>query len=192
VYDIHRSILYQCKTSTKGMITLGLEALEVDAFLADSVVVADGKLYVQGAGWDTLIVGTFPVRHSRLGIGAVLSVPWTATNQMHKFSVKIVDQDENALVLGTAPPGSGIPDGKVTEIVGQFNLGRPPFLTRGESQAVPIALNLDGLEFPKADTYSVVISINDTDLRRLPLRVRSMIQMPSGGFSPTSLPQLGS
>lgn len=173
------------------MIALGLEALEVDAFLADSVVVADGKLYVQGAGWDTLVVGAFPARHPRLGIGAMLTVPWTATNQMHKFSVKIVDQDENRLVLGAAPPGSGIADGKVREIVGQFNLGRPPFLTRGESQIVPIALNIDGLEFPQANTYSVVISVDDTDLRRIPLRVRSMVQMPSGGFGPASLPQLG-
>lgn len=171
---------------------MGLEALEVDAFLADSVVVAEGKLYIQGAGWDTMVVGTFPARHPRLGIGALLRVPWTATNQMHKFSVKIVDQDDNKLVLGDAPPGAGIPDGKVREFIGQFNLGRPPFLTRGESQVVPIGLNIDGLEFPQANTYSVVISVDDTELKRLPLRVRSMIQMPTGGFGPSSLPQFGS
>ena len=170
---------------------MGLEALEVDAFLADSVVVAEGKLYVQGAGWDTLVAGTFPVRHPRLGIGALLRVPWTATNQMHRFSVKIVDQDENKIVLGTAPPGSDIEDGKVREIVGQFNLGRPPFLTIGDSQIVPIALNIDGMEFPEPNTYAVVISVDDADLRRLPIRVRSVVQMPGGGVGPAQLPRIG-
>jgi len=170
---------------------LGLEALEVDAFLADSVVVAEGKLYVQGAGWDTIVAGTFPLKHPRLGIGVVMRVPWMATNQMHKFSVKIVDQDENKMVLGDAPPGSGIEDGKVREIVGQFNLGRPPFLTRGDSQVVPIALNLDGLVFPDANTYSLVISVDDVDLRRLPICVRSVIQMPGGPAGSAQLPRFG-
>lgn len=178
-------------TSVEELITLGLEALEVDAFLADSVVVAEGKLYVQGAGWDTLVAGTFPVKHPRLGIGVLMRVPWTATNQMHKFSVRIVDQDENKIILGDAPPGSGIEDGKVREIVGQFNLGRPPFLTIGDSQMVPIALNIDGLEFAEANTYSVVISVDDVDLRRLPIRVRSVVQMPGGTAGPAQLPRLG-
>jgi hypothetical protein len=167
-----------------------LEAVEIDAFLADSVVVAEGKLYVQGAGWDTLVAGTFPVRHPRLGVGVLLRVPWTATNRMHKFSVKIVDQDENKIVLGDAPPGSDIADGKVREIVGQFNLGRPPFLTIGDSQVVPIALNLDGIQFAEPDTYSIVIAVDDVDLRRLPIRVRSVVQMP-GGVGPAQLPRIG-
>ena len=171
-------------------MTVGLEALEIDAFLADSVVVAEGKLYVQGAGWDAIIAGTFPVRHPRLGVGVLLRVPWTATNQMHKFSVKIVDQDENKIVLGGAPAGSDIPDGKVREIVGQFNLGRPPFLTQGDSQIVPIALNIDGIEFDMPNTYSVVVAVDDEDLRRLPIRVRSMVQMP-GGIGPGQLPRFG-
>jgi hypothetical protein len=171
------------------LITLGLEALEVDAFLADSVVLADGKLYVQGAGWDTIVAGTFPFRQSRLGIGVVMRVPWTACNQMHRLSVKMVDQDENKMVLGDAPPGLNLEDGKVREIVGQFNLGRPPFLTAGDSQMVPIAFNLDGLVFPDAKTYSVVVSVDDEDLRRLPIRVRSVIQMP--GTGPAQMPRLG-
>ncbi len=167
-----------------------LDAVEVDAFLADSVVVAEGKLYAQGAGWDTLVAGAFPVRHPRLGVGVLLRVPWTATNQMHRFAVRIVDQDENKLVLGAAPPGSEISDGKVREIVGQFNLGRPPFLTIGDSQVVPIALNIDGIEFPAPNTYSVVISVDDADMRRLPIRIRSMVQMP-GAVGPGQLPRIG-
>jgi hypothetical protein len=109
---------------------------------------------------------------------------------MHRFSVKIVDQDENNIVLGDAPPGSDIADGKVREIVGQFNLGRPPFLTIGDSQVVPIALNIDGIAFDEPNTYSVVIAVDDVDLRRLAIRVRSMVQMP-GGVGPAQIPRIG-
>lgn len=163
-----------------------VDKMQVDAFLADSVVVADGKLYVQGAGWDSIISSVFPFRHPRMGIGVILRVPWAATNQMHSFSVKIVDQDENKIVLGAAPPGTELPDGKVRELKGQFNVGRPPLLNAGDSQVVPIALNIDGIEFDTPNMFSVVISVDDGDMRRLPLRVRTLVQMP--GFGPTQLP----
>lgn len=57
--------------------------MEVDAFLADSIVSAEGKLYVQGAGWNKIQATSFPFRHSRIGIGVIIHVPYTATNQVH-------------------------------------------------------------------------------------------------------------
>lgn len=97
---------------------------------------------------------------------------------MHKFSIKIVDQDGNNIALGDAPPGANQPDGKVHDLVGQFNVGRPPVLTPGDSQVVPIAVNLDGLVFSGSNSYSVVISVDDKERRRLPIRVRTVVQMP--------------
>jgi hypothetical protein len=158
-----------------------VDKMQVDAFLADSVVVADGKIYVQGAGWDNIVSAVFPFRHPRIGIGAILRVPYSATNQMHSFSVKIVDPDENRIVLGAAPPGADVPDGQVRELKGQFNVGRPPLLSAGDSQVVPIALNIDGLEFDTPNAYSVLISVDDEEMRRLPLRVRTVVQMQGFG-----------
>jgi hypothetical protein len=166
-----------------------VDKMQVDAFLADSVVVADGKIYVQGAGWDSIVSAVFPFRHPRIGLGVILRVPYTATNQMHSFSVKIVDPDENKIVLGAAPPGAEVPDGKVRELKGQFNVGRPPLLNAGDSQVVPIALNIDGLEFDTPNAYSAVISVDEEEMRRLPLRVRALVQMP--GFGTGQLPIRG-
>ena len=123
-----------------------LAEMEVASFLADSVVVAENKLYVQGAGWDTIFSPMFPFRQNRVGIGVLLRVPWSATNRMHEFSVKIVDPDENPMTIGAAPPGLDLPGGVIREVKGQFNLGRPPLLNIGDSQVVPMAINLDGLE----------------------------------------------
>jgi len=156
--------------------------MEGDVFLADSVVVAEGKLYAQGAGWDTIMTNTFPFRQSRIGIGILLRVPWMATNQMHDFTLKIVDPDENPLTIAAAPAGVEVPEGLVKEVRGQFNMGRPPFLAQGDSQVVPIAINLDGLEFTDANSYSVVFSVDGKECaHRLPLRVRLAPQLMGVG-----------
>lgn len=165
-----------------------VDDLEIDAFVADSVVVAENKLYAQGAGWDSIFSAKFPLRHPRIGIAVFLRIPWSATNRMHSFSIKIDDQDGNTIPLGDAPPGQGIPTGKIRELRGQFNVGRPPLLSPGDSQVVPIAVNLDGLEFSGPNSYSVVISVDETEMRRLPIRVRSA-QIPIIG-GPSALPRL--
>lgn len=167
-------------------MTMDIDTLEVDAFLADSVVVSDNKIYAQGAGWDTIFTGAYPFRQARIGIGVILRIPWSATNQMHKFSIRIVDQDGHKVPLGDAPPGVTLPDGKVHELVGEFNVGRPAVLTAGDSQIVPIAVNLDGLEFAGPNSYSVVISVDNDERRRLPFRVRTVAQMP--GFQQPTQP----
>jgi hypothetical protein len=155
--------------------------MEVDAFLADSIVSAEGKLYVQGAGWNGIFVQQFPTRHARLGIGALISVDYLSTNQMHQFEIHIETSDGQLVPLGDAPPGSPPevlgPDGKVARIQGQFNIGRPPILQAGDDQVVPLALNIDGLIFEKADSYSVVISIDGNVMKRLPLRIIPATQL---------------
>lgn len=153
-----------------------LDEIEVDAFLADSVVVAESKLYVQGAGWDTVFSPTYPARHSRLGLGVIIRVPWSATNTMHSFSASIQNEDGAPLVL-MAPP-EGVDGLTVTEVGGQFNLGRPPQLTIGETQIVPLALNLDALTLPSAGFYSVVIMIDGREVKRIPLKLKLMPGMP--------------
>ena len=153
-----------------------LDEIEVDAFLADSVVVAESKLYVQGAGWDTIFAPTYPARHPRLGLGVIIRVPWSATNTMHTFSASVQDQDGSPIVLMAPPEGSDGPTFK--EVGGQFNLGRPPQLTIGETQIVPLALNIDALTLPSAGFYSVVIMIDGSEVKRIPLKMKLVPGMP--------------
>src|SRR2546426_1788194 len=146
-------------------------AWEVEGFLADSVVVADGKLYVQGAGWNVIYTQALPMRHPRVGIGLVVRVAYTATNQVHNFTVRLEDQDGTEIGLAQPPPDTEAPDGPVTRIQGQFNIGRPPFLRPGDEQLIPFAINFDGLEFERADRYSFVVEIDGEEAKRLPFRV---------------------
>lgn len=145
--------------------------MEIDAFLADSVASVDGKLYVQGGGWNAITTGALPMQHDRIGIGIIIHVPFTATNQTHEFRVQLVDEDGNQLPIGDAPPGSETEDGRIRTIGGQFNVGRPPGLPAGDEQLVAIAININGLPFEKAGQYAFVISIDGSEVTRLVFRV---------------------
>ena len=150
--------------------------MQIEAFLADSVASAEGKLYVQGAGWNVINALKIPVRHARIGIGLIIRVPYTATNQMHKFAIYLRDLDENELPIADAPPEIEAPDGKIRRIGGQFNVGRPPPLQPGDEQLVAMAINVDGLTFDRPDSYKFVIELDGSPEKELPFRVNQVPQ----------------
>lgn len=145
--------------------------MEIDAFLCDSVVSAEGKLYVQGAGWNTIWAQKFPARHPRVGIGIIVHIPYTATNQVHKLEIRIEDQDGNVMPLGDAAPGTESADGKIRRLGGEFNVGRPPMLPAGDQQVVALAIQVDGLSFEEPNMYNVVIDLDGSEAKRIPMRV---------------------
>jgi len=140
--------------------------MEIDAFLADSVVLADGKVYAQGIGWNVLNSLQMPVRQNRIGIGLIIRVPYTATNQDHTFELRLEQEDGDKMTLGDDPSG-----GRIEAFGGQFQVGRPPGMVVGDEQIVPFALNIDGLVFEKAGRYIFVISLDGHETKRLPFRI---------------------
>lgn len=145
--------------------------MEVEALLSDSAVSVEGKLYLQGAGWNILNAPALPIRVPRIGLAMVFSVPWTETNSLHQFDVRLVDADGHIIPLADAPPGVEVDDGKIRRLGASLNVGRPPTVSPGDEQLVPIAMNIDGLVFADAGRYEFVVSVDDQDMKRLPLRV---------------------
>lgn len=133
--------------------------------LVDAVDEANGKLYVHGGGWSIWWTESVPVLLPRLGIAAVVSVPYTSTNEAHPFTVHLLDEDGGSIALGETP------DGPVHRIQGEFNVGRPPELPAGDEQPVPIAVNLGGIVIPDFGRYAFVIEIDGIEEARLPFRV---------------------
>src|SRR4030065_1657387 len=73
-------------------------AMEIDILLtADSVQVANEKLYVLGGGWRYVYVQKFPVEHS-MGIALGILVPWEQTNIRHTIEVVLLDGDGNPVL----------------------------------------------------------------------------------------------
>lgn len=158
------------RTSRTG--ALG-QRMTVDAFLADSVASpGDGKVYIQGGGWTMITTQNLPTRHSRIGLTALIKVPYLlANNEPHNFSVHLEDADNNVLPLGDAPAGTPTADGKLRRIGADFAVGRPVGIEAGDDQMVVIAINLDGLIFDRAGTHSFVIQIDGEEAKRLRFRV---------------------
>jgi hypothetical protein len=151
--------------------------MEIDAMMADSVVVAEGKLYLQGAGWNQITAAQVPCVHDRVGLAIIIRVPYTATNQTHQLEIGLVGEDGAEVPLGAAPPGAA-PEGEsfITKIGAQFNVGRPATIEAGDDQMVPFGMNLNGLKFDSVGQYSFVISIDQTEMERLTFRVNQQLQ----------------
>jgi hypothetical protein len=137
--------------------------MKVRAFLSDSVQSADGKLYVQGGGWNRLAAGGFPARHDRVGIGIVLTIDAGATTE-HNLEISLLDDKDQPVTLFTDAGGAeqfAINASFQTEAVeGDF-----------KEVSVPFALNVDGIVFPEPGTYAVSIRVDGADSERLPFRV---------------------
>src|ERR671919_1766759 len=121
-------------------------AMEVDAFLADSVVAVQGKLYALGVGWNRIVVPTFPARHDRIGIGLLFRLPAGTPNERRRFDLRVEGPDGQEIQLGTAPGGTG------GRLGGEFTAGA------ADEQIVPIALNLNGMPLTAAGDYRFVVS----------------------------------
>ena len=157
-----------------------MTVVTVEAFLCDSVEGVGGKLYALGMGWNMISAAQFPARHSRIGIGIVIHVPYTSTNQMHEFFVHLETEDGVPLTLGEAAPENDprtVENGYVVRLGGQFNVGRPADLPHGDEQLITFALQLDGIEFPTPGRYAVVVSVDGTETSRLAFRLRQVQQV---------------
>ncbi len=145
--------------------------MRVDAFLADSAEVVQGKIYALGAGWNTIFVRQFPAAHRRLAVAATVHLPFTATNAAHKFELKLVTEDGQEYPIGLRADADGKPQ-PVRGMGGDFTLGRPAHLVDGDEQVACFAFTIDGLRFAEAGMFAWVISIDDEEAARLPMRVQ--------------------
>ena len=141
--------------------------MEVDAFLADSVVAVQGKLYALGVGWNRIVVPTFPARHGRIGIGLLFRLPAGTRNERRRFDLRVEGPDGREIQLGTGSGGIG------GRLGGEFTAGA------ADEQIVPIALNLNGMPLTAAGDYRFVVSLRGDDVKVLPFSVAHISSAPS-------------
>lgn len=146
---------------------MGDDAIEVDGFLADSVVGVQGKLYVLGAGWNRITAALFPARHDRIGIGLLVRLPPGADRRARRFDLRVIGPGDEPLVLGSGP------EGPIAAISGEFTAGGT------DEQVVPLALNLNGLGLPRPGDYRIEVSVQGEIAKRLPFRVQALADRPA-------------
>jgi hypothetical protein len=123
--------------------------------LADAAEVVNGKLYLLGGGWDTLVVTTgFPVTR-QCGLAVGFRVPWAATNQRQRAVVEITDEDATA---------------KVATLQTQFEVGRPAGIPHGQSQRFQMAATVP-LTFQRDGIYTITVLLDGEPVRYTTFRV---------------------
>ena len=111
--------------------------------LADMAQVADGKLYILGAGWHFTSAPTGPC-----AIALIVDVDWDQTNKTHEFVLELADADGKPVML----PG---PDGTFAplRVGGALEAGRPPGARPGAITSVPLAVNFGPLPLEGEKQY---------------------------------------
>lgn len=152
---------------------MGPDDVRATLLLCDYAVVAEGKLYISGAGWTEISA------NGACAIAMLFHVPWTRTNQEIEFSLKLLRQDGNQVEqigpLGPAP----------VEVAGKFEVGRPPGLQHGVHIDVPIAAsiaNIAALAIDAGERYEWRLYVDDKEVGeeyRLPFNVRKSATTPS-------------
>jgi hypothetical protein len=142
--------------------------MELSAALCRYAETQNNLLYIAGGGIDTAAVpagqpGPWPVS---LAIGMIVGVPWMATNQEHTVHIALIDADGNPVEVQKGPD-----EREQFNAEFRYNVGRPPHIQSGDSQQIALALNVPVLPFPKLGRYDFVISVDGTEMRRLPYRV---------------------
>ncbi len=121
--------------------------------LADHAEAVNGKLYVVGGAFNRIAADRFPAVHSHLSVGAVINVPWEATNQRHSLELRLIDAD-------------GVP--VIPEpIHAAFEAGRPPGLRAGDEQLVVMVFNFNGLQFGQPGNFEFHLLVDDREMGRL-------------------------
>ena len=109
-----------------------IEQIEIDfLILADWAETINGKLYIQGAGWDRKLKkqGNEPFE---LSVAAGILVPWNETNRENSFQM-ILESDDGEEV------------GLLVE--GTFTVGRPASAQQGQKLRTPFSAKI-GLAKP--------------------------------------------
>ena len=123
--------------------------IRVILLLADAAQVADGKLFILGAG-----LGMIPPSPSPLAIAMKIDVPWDRANRVHDWKLELLDADGLPVLMGDRP----------IIVAGQFEVGRSDQGQEGTALMVPLAVNFSGLTLPAGQRFVWRLAIdNDTE-----------------------------
>lgn len=144
--------------------------MEVDAILCNHAEAQNNLLYMAGGGIDRALVppGSPGPYQVSVAVAITIRVPWTATNQQHSLTLTLLDEDDHPVMMPTGPDTTA-----ALEAQAAFNVGRPPILQTGESQIMALAMSFPVLPFQSLGRYVFVLSMDGTEMKRLPYAVMS-------------------
>lgn len=127
------------------------------SLLADAATVAEGKLYIHGAGWDTINSPAVPMTHP--GIALVLMFELDPSERdPHDVQITLVDDD-------------GIP--LAAKATGRIGIQDASKVVPGMPIRIPVALTFPVVTFPRAGKYRFVVAVNGSETHSVELFINA-------------------
>lgn len=137
----------------------GESLLRVTMLLCDAAQVSGGKLYVLGGGWNTCAPDL-----PSMAIALLIKVPWDMANRSFEWRLQLFNEDGNPYYPGE--------QGKEIAFAGQFEVGRPPGLKKGQELQVPLAMNAAGIPLRESSGYYWAFFVDGVELERVSFYTR--------------------
>lgn len=114
--------------------------------LCDFAEVVNGKLYVQGAGFNRVLAG----QPAMLALAVLWNVPWEKANHRHTVRFQLLTED--------GQPYKDPADQDIA-VEGEFEIGRPPGARLGAPLPAPLGIRLPPIVFePGGYTWEFLIN----------------------------------
>ena len=137
-------------------------SMKVDyLILADAAIAADGKHYLHGAGWETIVASAFPVSHPQMSAAFRLRIP--PGDDGHRLGLDVVDPAGGTILATPIYMDVGIKPGEPAP---------------SEEQLLCLVFNVGGLNFAGPGAYAVVITVDGAESHRTPFFVREAVAGP--------------
>ncbi len=149
--------------------------MEADLILCDHAEAVNGKLYINGGGWNVLFAPNVPVP---MFLAVLVTIEWVETNIRHEFTAELRTSDGDLIESGEPPTA--------VRVSGQIELGRPPGIKPGSSLAAPLAIGFQGLALEEGG-YVWHLNVDGLELARRPFQVIAPPQIP--GFPHQAFPR---
>jgi hypothetical protein len=117
--------------------------------LSDHSESVNGKLYLNGGGWNVLRLPELPHEWS-FHIGLGIDVAWHETNIAHELALNIHD-----------PDGIELGDG----LTASFETGRPPGMPAGQEQRLVMSIGVTA-SFESSGPHAAVVQVDGEELAR--------------------------
>ncbi|WP_245843391.1 DUF6941 family protein [Mycolicibacterium vulneris] len=155
--------------------------MELTAILCNHAEAQNNLLYVSAGGIDQVLI---PAGHSEpftvsVGIGIIVEVPRTASDQEHTVDIELLDSDGRAVELQ-----KGLDEREPFHTQFKFNIGKSDHHEADETQSVAFAVNIPVLRLGKLGSYVFAVSVDGTVQRRLPYRLVGQAGLPVDKCSP--------
>jgi hypothetical protein len=145
--------------------------VEADLLLCDHAEAVNGKLYINGGGWNAIFA---PGRPISVYLAALITLDWNEANIRHQLVAELLTEDGEVVENGDPP--------QPVSVNAQMEVGRPPGVRPGTELVAPMVLGFQGLTLPEGG-YVWRLTAGDAVLAR---RTFQVVAPPAAlpGFPP--------